>query len=147
MSRILDDIDWDFEFDKLSADEAFTSLASFLQPLIEQYVPRARSGDRTNKVPWKTCPPSSLKRRRKAAWEQYKSARSEYGRKEPRTVSALNSFLQINKQLRSFADTSQIEYEKSLVGRSKDNPKLLYSYIRHKNSIDLLLVHFASDRM
>ena len=98
--------------------------------LIEQYVPRARQDDRGNKIPWKTNPPSSLKRRRKAAWEEYESLRSKYGRKAPNTVSALMLFLQVNGQLRSFASISQIEYEKSLIARSKD--KLLHSYIRHK---------------
>ena len=132
MNSVLDDTDWDFEFAHLSAHEAFTRLLAILEPLIEQYVPRARQDDRGNKIPWKTNPPSSLKRRRKAAWEEYKSLRSKDGRRAPNTVSALMAFLQVNGQLRSFASISQIEYEKSLIARSKDNPKLLHSYIKHK---------------
>ena len=132
MNSVLDDTDWDFEFAHFSAHEAFTRLLAILEPLIEQYVPRARQDDRGNKIPWKTNPPSSLKRRRKAAWEEYKSLRSKDGRKAPNTVSALMVFLQVNGQLRSFASISQIEYEKSLIARSKDNPKLLHSYIRNK---------------
>ena len=131
INNILSDIDWDFELAYMTAEEAFSRLLSILEPLIDQYVPRA-SHDRHNKVPWKTNAPSSLKRRRRAAWENYKNLRSSLGRKTPSVISALTAFQEINNQLRSFAATSQIEYEKSLIERSKDNPKLLYSYIRHK---------------
>ena len=63
------------------------------------------------------------------------SLRYKYGRKPPNTVSALMVFLQVNGQLRSFASIFQIEYHKSLIARSKDNLKLLHSYIRHKKQI------------
>ena len=79
-----------------SAHETFTRLLAVLETLIDQYVPRAKQDDRGNKMPWKTNPPSSLKRRRKAAWEEYKSLRYKYGRKAPNTVSALMVFLQVN---------------------------------------------------
>ena len=53
-------------------------------------------------------------------------------RKSPQVTSALKMFLDVNSNIRSFASNSQIEYEKSLIGSSKESPKLLYSYIRHK---------------
>ena len=125
-------IDWRFEFSHLSAQDAFIKLLSILEPLVDQFIPKVSLGDRHHKVPWKSNPPSSLKRLRKEAWDKYKGLRSRYGRKAPPVMLALEAFQQVNSKLRSFATLSQIEYEKSLIARSKENPKLLHSYIRHK---------------
>ena len=132
INSILRDVDWDFEFAMLSAEEAFMKLTSILEPLIDEYVPRVRGGDEKRKPPWKSNPPTSLKRQRRIAWESYKDLRSKFGRKSPQVTSALKMFLDVNSNIRSFASNSQIEYEKSLIGSSKESPKLLYSYIRHK---------------
>ena len=135
INDILSNIDWDIELFQLSAQEAFVKLLSILEPLVNEYVPRARQGNWRRKVPWKSNPPSSLKRRRKTAWEEYKRLRSNIGRKAPHTVSALRTFQEANSQLRAFASSAQIEYEKSLIIRSKENPKLLHSYMRHKKQL------------
>ena len=131
ISSALDDVDWDFELAHLSAHDAFERLSAIVEPLVDQHVPRGtQSGQR--RTPWKNNPPSSLKRRRQLAWEAYKVSRSESGRKSPQTISALQTFLTINSELRSFAATSQIEYERSLIARFKEDPKLLHSYMRHR---------------
>ena len=135
INNILSDIDWDLELSNLSAQDAFIKLLSILEPLVDQYIPRVSQGARRRKVPWKSNPPSSLKRRRKAVWDKYKGLRSNLGRKAPLTVSALKTFQEVNNQLRTFASRSQIEYEKSLIERSKENPKLLHSYMRHKKQL------------
>ena len=48
---------------------------------------------------------------------------------------ALRTFQEVNSQLHAFATSSQIEYEKSLLKRSRENPKLLHSYMRHKKQL------------
>ena len=78
--------------------------------------------------------PTSLKHIRSSAWTTYKTARSAFGRKTAFTRSQLQAFLKVNKQLRNFAIRSQIEYEKSLLLRMKESPKLIYSYLRHKKT-------------
>ena len=83
INNILSNIDWDLELFQLSAQEAFVKLLSILESLVDEYIPRARQGNRRRKVPWKSNPPSSLKRRRKTAWEKYKELRSKLGRKAP----------------------------------------------------------------
>ena len=132
INSVLNNIDWDFEFNQLSAQEAFDRLSSILEPLVIQHVPRGRQDCKQKKLPWKSNPPSSLKRRRQVAWRTYKDSRTKFGRKSQEAVSALKAFWETNNELRSYACTSQIEYEKSLIARSKENPKLLHSYIRHK---------------
>ena len=131
MNTILAEIDWDFEFRFLTAEEALGRLMDILQPLISQLIPIAKQGE-SRKLPWKRNPPSSLKRRRSSTWSAYKLARATYGRKAPITQSRLKSFHEVNKQLRSFAIRSQIDYEKTLLLKMKENPKLLHSYLRHK---------------
>ena len=115
----------------MSSQDAFAKLTFILEPLIDEYVPKVKGGDAKKKHPWKSNPPTSLKRQRKVAWESYKDLRSKFGRTSPQVISALKLFLEVNNNIRSFASKSQIEYEKSLIGRSKESPKLLHSYIRH----------------
>ena len=131
INRNLASIDWDIEFRNLDAKEAFTSLLEMLSPLIVQYVPSSDQR-RRDLVPWKTHPPTSLKRRRSEAWREYKNARAHHGRRSPITLRLLNIFQEINKELRHFALNSQVQYEKSLLSKMKENPKLFHSYLCHK---------------
>ena len=131
INSALSSIDWTTELAQLSSQEAYSRLLSIIEPLIEQFVPKgSRDGDR--KPPWKSNPPSTLKRHRREAWKVYKDLRSNLGRKSPETVQALQLFLKANSDIRLYASRQQIEYERSLINRSKENPKLLHSYIRHK---------------
>ena len=135
MNAILSEIDWDTELMHLSAQDAFTRLLEILEPLIAEYVPASIESRSKDKVPWKTNPPTSMKRKRAVAWQEYKHARTLHGNKSPITRSLLQSFLQANKQLRSFAFHSQVEYEKTLLLKIKENPKLLHSYLRCKKKL------------
>ena len=135
ISRSLTDIDWDTEFMHLNAEEAFTSLLEILRPLIADYVPTSDKHRTRNKVPWKTNPPTSMKRKRTEAWREYKGARSLHGRSSPTTLCMLHLFHEVNKELRCFAFYSQVEYEKSLLSKMKENPKLLHSYLRCKKKL------------
>ena len=132
INRSLADIDWDIEFMHLNAQEAFDSLIETLRPLIAQYVPTSDQSRNRDKVPWKTSPPTSLKRKRTETWQDYKHARALHGRRSPITLRLLGCFHKANKELRCFAFHSQVEYEKSLLSKMKENPKLLHSYLRCK---------------
>ena len=132
LNSFLTEIDWDQEFQFLTAEEAFKQLATTLQSLIPHCIPSTKQGQPSNKLPWKRNPPTSLKHRRSSTWSAYKQARATFGRKAPVTQSRERAFLQVNNQLRSFAISSQIDYEKSLLFRLKESPKLLHSYLRHK---------------
>ena len=135
ISNALLEVDWDFEFAYLTSDEALVKLKSIVVPLIDEYVPRDTPGKRSPKLPWKNNPPSSLKRRRVSAWTLYKTNRATFGRRADCTALALQRFQLVNRQLKNFAYTSQVEYERSLISRMKENPKLLHSYIRHKKKL------------
>ena len=132
INNALNEVDWDFEIMHQSAEEAFNRLLQVLQSLIHQYIPTSNPNKPKSKVPWKTNPPSSLKMRRARAWQQYKRARSLHGRKSHITQDLLSSFMRINKELHLFTFYSQVEYEKSLLLKMKDNPKLLHAHLRSK---------------
>lgn len=132
ISERLREIDWDFEFDSLAVDQCYVRLMEILKPLTQQFVPVGTTKGVNSWTPWKTHVPNSLRQRRAKAWETYKADRARYGRKSQVCVSSLAGFLEVNKEYRTFATRSQIEYERSLVGRMKECPKLFHSYIRHK---------------
>ena len=50
----LRDIDWDIEFESLSAEHSFDKLFEVLDPLIQQYVPITASNKGRNHLLWKT---------------------------------------------------------------------------------------------
>lgn len=137
INRLLQNIDWDYELDQLSPNAAFVKLKDILEPLIVQYIPLCKHTE-NHRLPWSRNPPTSLKNQRKHAWEEYKDNRSMHGRHSAITSSSLQSFLQANKALRNFAFTSQVNYERSLIARTKDNPRLLHSYIRHKKTVQVI---------
>ena len=76
-----------------------------------------------------------MKRKRTVAWQGYKHARALHGSKSSITRSLLQLFLQANKQFRSFAFHSKVEYEMTLLLKIKENPKLLHSYLRCKKKL------------
>ena len=130
MRQSLRSIDWDHELAYRNAEESFNYFAEVISDLTNENVPLKPPGD--GKPPWSTRPPTSLIHRRKTAWNSYKSARQDLGRRSPGTVSAYAAFASVNRQYRSYAVHSQAKYESSLIQRSKENPKLLHSYIRNK---------------
>ena len=128
----LRNVDWDFEFQYLNAEQSLDKLLEILHPFIQQCVPIADASRDQTRVPWKTNVPNSLRRKRHMAWDKYKHDRDTHGRRSLSSRTSLTKFLEINKEYRTFALRSQVAYERSLLTRMKENPKLFHSYIRHK---------------
>ena len=127
----LSDFDWKLELAYLTADSAFKHLASILNRLIREFVPVKPKLDKEKPV-WSKRPPSSLINQRQAAWQRYKYARQQFGRRSPNSSAAYASFQCWNKQYRTFTVSCQASHEENLLLYSKENPKLLHSYIRSK---------------
>ena len=130
MRKTLQSVDWDLEFAYLNAEDSFNHFASIVSELTELHVPKQQSNNA--KPPWKTRPPTSLGNRRQAAWQTYKRERCSSGRNSAGALAAYKVFSAVNRELRSFGVRSQCDYESSLIDRSRDNPKLLHSYVRNK---------------
>ena len=131
ISSSLENVDWDIELAYLSADESYKHFLGIVHGLVDVFVPD-KSAHSKQRTPWLKKPPSSLISRRHIAWQSYKKSRREHGRRSPDAVAAYASFRLINSRYRSFTVSCQAAYEESLMLRSKDDPKLLHSYIRNK---------------
>ena len=127
----LDSVDWALELLHLSAENSFTHLASILHDITDELVP-VKSTEGIKCSHWFKRPPTSLIKHRHSAWEHYKNARHLFGRHSPKASAAFSSFQSLNKRYRNYTVSFQADYEEKLVLRSKDNPKLLHSYIRSK---------------
>ena len=130
MRNFLQGLDWDHELAYRNIEDSFKHFAGIIAKVTEDYIPLKRNGD--GKPPWQTRPPTSLIHQRQAAWKAYKNARQQLGRRSTGASSAYATFATVNKQYRSFSVRAQVDYERSLIEKSKDNPKLLHSYIRTK---------------
>ena len=128
--QCLVEIDWDLEFAFLSTDDCVSHFADILSDLNDQFVPLKRS--RELKPPWQRNPPTSLIRQRQQAWQRYKIARQHLGRSSSSARTKFEEFNSVNKQYRSFSVRAQAEYESNLIVRSRENPKVLHSYIRNR---------------
>ena len=126
----LADIDWDVEFRFLSANDCQRYLMDILSNLVEQFVPLKKRKD--SKPPWQTRPPTSLIHERQRAWQRYKSARQTFGRSSVDARTALSGYNSVNKQYRAYAVRARADYEGKLIAKSKENPKVLHSYIRER---------------
>ena len=102
-----------------------------MHDITDELVP-VKSTEGSKCSPWFKRPPTSLIKHRHSAWEHYKNARHLFGRHSPKASAAFSSFQSLNKRYRNYTVSFQADYEEKLVLRSKDNPKLLHSYIRSK---------------
>ena len=123
-------IDWDCELALLDADKSFNYFLSIISDLIDEHVPDKPPA--SQKPPWPIRPPTSLINQRQKAWNHYKAVRGRLGRRSHEAFAAYAAFAVVNRQHRGFAVQSQISYEEKLMTESKENPKLLHAYIRHK---------------
>ena len=62
----------------------------------------------------------------------FKSVKRRLGNRSDETNITYRAFADINNRSRNFHVHSQPKYEEGLIEKSKQNPKLLHSYIRHK---------------
>ena len=130
ISRALNEFDWDTELAYFNAEESLKHFSTIVTGLTEIHVPLKAPKD--SKPPWATRPPTSLVHRRQAAWSAFKNARLQLGRHSTGAGSAYAVFTAVNREYRCFSTCSQVDYEKSLIYRSKEQPKILHSYIRNK---------------
>ena len=127
---ILSGIDWCAEFEGLNTNDCFELLTTRVKSLTDEFVPLKL--DRNSKPPWPSRPPSSLVRQRQRAWSTFKSVRHRLGNRSSEASIAYRTFATINNKYRNYNVYCQSKYEETLINRSKENPKLLHSYIRHK---------------
>ena len=128
----LTEIDWDCELAHRDIDCAYNRFIDILMQLTDEFVPVTVSSRKSTKLPWKTNPPHRLRTSKKEAWEKYKSARLQFGRKSVEAEVAMRDFFVVNQALKKFAITSQSEYEKHLIGELKTSPKRFHAYLRQK---------------
>ena len=131
ISERLQEIDWETEFSGLDTQGMYTRFLEILNILVERFVP-ASDRDRVRKSPWQLNPPRSLLRDRSRLWQLYKDSRGTNGRSSPSTLLAWQNFVDINNQVKNFAISSQITYEKKIANMLKSDPKLFHSYLRHR---------------
>ncbi|XP_043243189.1 uncharacterized protein LOC122392429 [Amphibalanus amphitrite] len=131
-NRMLSNIDWDLELAFLDSDQSFKRFAEILNDVCTECIPLKPPSE--GRPPWSTNPPTSLIKRRHAAWSRYKSVRHQLGRHSGEARSMYASFASLNQQCRKFAVQAQAKYEEDLISKSKENPKLFHSYIRKKKT-------------
>ena len=131
ISERLQEVDWETEFSELDTQSMYTRFLEILNNLVERFVP-ASDRDRARKSPWQLNPPRSLLRERSRLWQLYKDSRATHGRSSPLLLQAWQKFVDVNTQVKNFAISSQIAYEKRIASMLKTDPKLFHSYLRHR---------------
>ena len=126
----LTDTDWATTFEGLNASECFDLFTNQVTALCEEFVPLKPPG--SENPPWPTRPPTSLVRERQRAWSTFKAIRHRLGNRSAEASTAYRAFADINTRFRNFDVYSQSKYEEGLIAKSKQNPKLIHSYVRHK---------------
>ena len=130
INQHLSHIDWDYEFRHLDVDAMYSLFLEIVHHLVAEYIPNPCGHN--NNPPWLAKPPPALKRRRCRMWKHYKTVRSQTGRHSAEANVALQQYLDVNYQYRTFVINKQHEYEHSLVDNMVHDSKLFHSYIRSK---------------
>ena len=134
LRQALSQVDWDFELAYRDSNDSFEQLLKVVLALVRDAIPLTQTKPPQTRPPWRVTPPGSLRRQCKRAWETYKEARQIHGRRSPAALDSYSLFCKLNKEVRNFGVKSQSRYERSLIDRWKNNPKLLHAYIRSKKS-------------
>ena len=129
MNQELHGLNWDLLFADNNVGKCYDLFLLELNRLIDKYVPLAHN--RGTPV-WLSPPPGAMVRQRATAWKSYKSLRHRLGRRHVETLAALDRYLSLNKEYRSFSKDKQCSYERNIVCSLGSNPKLFHSYIRRK---------------
>ena len=130
-------LEWDFKLADLSADEAFKHLDTILHSVVQQHVPVKPNQEK--KVLWLKRPTTSHINHTQAAWQSYKHARQQFGRRSVKSSVSYTSFQYWNRCYRCFTVSCQTDYGENTLLHSKENLNLLHSYIHGKN-VDALSV-------
>ena len=130
ISSTLSETNWEAKFEGLSANECFQHLAVQIRSLSDKFVPL--KPEVSEKPPWPSRPPTSLVHERQRAWSAFKSVRYRLGSRSAQSTSAYRAFADVNSRFRNYSIQSQSKYEEGLINKTKQNPKILHSYIRHK---------------
>ena len=128
-------VDWDVELGELTVNNMYERFISVLNSTIEAYVPVKTC--MRGRPPWKHHPPKDVLRSHAKAWSDYKSIRSTHGRNSMEAIASLERFQRVNSLYRNYDLTCRCSYEKMLVDRYKDSPKLFHSYIRNQKHLRL----------
>ena len=129
MNQELHGLDWDFLFGDRDVGHCYDVFLLELNRLIDKYVPLAHN--RGTPV-WLSPPPGAMLRQRATAWKLYKTLRHRLGRRHIESLAALDRYLSLNKEYRSYSRNKQCSYESNIVCSLGSNPKLFHSYIRRK---------------
>ena len=122
-------IDWEGLFEGLSPDSCYNIFLSFVDDLVDQYVPVTQNRVTSRRI---ADPPRSLLRDRSYAWEVFKRLRGSFGRRHSEVIIAWERYSCLNREYRGYSINKQWEHEENLVQNLSRVPKLFHSYIRRK---------------
>ena len=123
-------IDWDSEFEGLTAAECYEVFLSHVAEARDIYVPVADLNPKKN--PWVAKPPRALIVERSQVWASYKRLRSVLGRNHHTVLEIYEVYAALNLQYRNYARNWQRDYECKMANSLKENPKLFHSYVRRR---------------
>ena len=122
-------VDWEYEFSDLDLDSMVGKFNSIVESHVNIFVPVV-SQSVAKRDQFRI--PNTLRKNRRDAWSRYKQLRSNFGRNSQISKDALHVFQNVNFEFRNFLVRAQIDYERDLVERLSEAPKLFHRYIRSK---------------
>ena len=126
INHALLDRDWNYEFAFRLVAFCFLTLTQILTTLVEQYVPV--TGD-VPISPWRVHPPRALKMVQKHAWDVCKDTRRVHGCQHVPNAEALERN-RANHNIHNYSIAGRCAYERKLINKVKEAPKLFHSYIQ-----------------
>ena len=123
-------VDWNIEFEGLTAAECYTVFLNKVAEAREIYVPVADSSCKID--PWVAKPPRALIVERSHAWASYKRLRRKLGRDHRNVFVAYEVYADLNSQYRNYARNWQKNYELKMANSLREDPKLFHAYVRRR---------------
>ena len=126
----LQTVDWEGEFEDLSAAECYQVFVDTMSEIVELFVPVVEVSP--GRPAWITKPPRSLISERSRAWAHYKYLRGVLGRNHEEAQRAYVQFRDINIRYKNFARNNQCDHERKLASALSESSKPFHAYIRRR---------------
>ena len=133
ISSVMHEVDWIAEFTGRSLDDSYSLFSQTLSGLIDLYVP-TRTTRQTSAKPWNKNVPNHLRTAKASAWNEYKTARAQFGRTSHQAINAWHGFSVCNSDIKNFKLSSKSLYESELLQSFIQHPRRLHSYLRNQKT-------------
>ena len=128
MNNYFDGINWDETFENKTVEQCYDSFLDHYNHVCSSFIPLKSTSNYRSHLPWLSKEIRRKIRTKNNLWRS--NRRNKWSNNEMK-----REYTNLKHQLKREVINAKHEFEESLIERSKKNPKLVYSYIKKRQTV------------